>query len=897
MRKQRQSIKWWIKAGWLVPALLITANVSAQKVALHWTPPGNQIVQEDQNQDHVPLKQMLTDVEQQYGVKITYQSDLVEKRSIPVRQVRQVMEASKSQLERAVLRLVSPMGLRFRQYKQDYYILQKQSVLPKVKSGALELSYPQPVPRADANGAARTIQSRRPYEKTITGQVTDLSTGETLPGVNIVVKGTTIGTVTDVDGNYRLTAPDDAETLVFSSVGYTSEEVEIGNQTVVNLEMAPDIQSLSEVVVVGYGTQKKSDLTGSVGSISQEEVQAVPTLSLDQSLQGRVAGVQVTQANAQPGGAVSVRIRGGNSITAGNEPLYVVDGFIGAGDLNSINPNDIASIEILKDASATAIYGARGANGVVLITTKSGKVGKTQINVDLYKGVQEVRNPLELLNAQQYATLVNEVNVQNGQPAVFADPAALGEGTNWQDELFRTAPMENYQLSFSGGKESLQFLFSANYFNQDGVVENTGFKRYSVRANLSSMLTDKLKFGSNLTVSRTNKSRVGLEGDEFDGKGIVSNALIFSPTQPADASVNLNFGAERGNPLLYMQNVTDNNLINRVLGNSFLEYEIIEGLSIKTSFGADIIQSKNNFYLPATIFEGEAVNGQATISSGQSLNWLNENTITFQRNLGEGHELSLLGGITAQRYNFESFSATSLDFTNDALKFNDLGAGRNISIAPSSGANEWSLFSYLFRTNYSLLNRYLFTVTGRYDGSSRFGSGNKYAFFPSAAFGWRIIEESFMSSAEFISNLKLRASYGLTGSQEIGTFQSLAALGNDQLAFGENVTVGYFPTRFANQDLKWETTRQLDVGLDFGFLQDRISATVDYYYKRTQDLLLNVPVPLSTGFRSTLKNIGELENRGLEFSLNSVNVTGKFSWETSFNYSINRQKVLDSGSG
>ena len=289
------------------------------------------------------------------------------------------------------------------------------------------------------------------------------------------------------------------------------------------------------------------------------------------------------------------------------------------------------------------------------------------------------------------------------------------------------------------------------------------------------------------------------------------------------------------------------------------------------------------------------MNGQATISSGQSLNWLNENTITFQRNLGEGHELSLLGGITAQRYNFESFSATSLDFTNDALKFNDLGAGRNISIAPSSGANEWSLFSYLFRTNYSLLNRYLFTVTGRYDGSSRFGSGNKYAFFPSAAFGWRIIEESFMSSAEFISNLKLRASYGLTGSQEIGTFQSLAALGNDQLAFGENVTVGYFPTRFANQDLKWETTRQLDVGLDFGFLQDRISATVDYYYKRTQDLLLNVPVPLSTGFRSTLKNIGELENRGLEFSLNSVNVTGKFSWETSFNYSINRQKVLDLG--
>ena len=458
MRKQRQSAKRLIRTGWLLPMLFIAANVSAQKVALQWTPPGNQVAQEVQ--DHVALKQMLMDVEQQYGVKITYQSDLVEERSVPVRQVRQVMEVPKSQLERAVLQLVRPMGLRFRQYKQDYYILQKQPALPKVKSGSLNPPYAQPVPQADAVRVPRTTQSGRAYEKTITGQVTDLSNDETLPGVNILVKGTTIGTVTDIDGNYRLTAPDDAETLVFSSVGYTSEEVTIDNRTVVNLEMASDIQSLSEVVVVGYGTQQRKDLTGSVGSISQEEVQAVPTLSLDQSLQGRVAGVQVTQANAQPGGAVSVRIRGGNSITAGNEPLYVVDGFIGAGDLNSINPNDIASIEILKDASATAIYGARGANGVVLITTKSGKVGKTQINVDLYKGVQEVRNPLELLNAQQYATLVNEVNVQNGQPAVFADPAALGEGTNWQDELFRTAPMENYQLWFQGGKELCRFCFS-----------------------------------------------------------------------------------------------------------------------------------------------------------------------------------------------------------------------------------------------------------------------------------------------------------------------------------------------------------------------------------------------------------------------------------------------------
>lgn len=716
-----------------------------------------------------------------------------------------------------------------------------------------------------------------------------------LPGATLLEKGTANGTVTDVEGRYTINVSDEKAILIISFLGYAQEEIAVNGRSVIDVSMTPDISALQEVIVVGYGVQRKGDLTGSVASISAEEVQAVPTLSLDQSLQGRVAGVQVTQATAQPGGAVSVRIRGGNSITAGNEPLYVIDGFIGAGDLNSINPNDIASIEILKDASATAIYGARGANGVVLITTQTGKSGKMQVNVDIYRGVQEVRETIDLMNAAEYAELVNEVSVQNGQSPVFDNPAALGEGTDWQDELFRTAPMENYQLSFSGGQETIQYLFSVNYFNQQGIVENTGFDRFSIRSNINAALSEKVKLGTNLTISRTNRTRINNEGNEVDGSGIITDALIFSPTEAADAEVNLDFGSEVGNPVLYVERTTDDLVVNRVLGNLFLEYEVIEGLSLKTSFGADVITEKSNFYLPQSVFDGDAVNGEASVAVNQSINWLNENTISYRKEFGSDHSLNMVAGITLQQYDFESVSATARDFANDVLEYNNLGAGGNLSIAPTSGANEWSLLSYLFRTNYILKGKYLFTVTGRYDGSSRFGSGNKYAFFPSAALGWRVIDEPFMDNINFLSELKLRTSYGLTGSQEIGTFISLAALGSDQLVFGDAVAIGFFPGRFANPNLKWETTGQLDIGVDVGLLQGRINATLDYYYKKTEDLLLDVPVPNTTGQSSTLQNIGELENEGFEFSVSTVNTTGDFEWETSINLATNRQEILSLG--
>ena len=776
-----------------------------------------------------------------------------------------------------VLKLLFPNDLI------NYKVIDRHIILTKSTEASIGIDS-----NMEAEDSGTVLQS------SVTGTVTD-ENGQPLPGANIVEKGTTNGTQTDFDGNYSISLTSNNPILVFSYIGFKTQEKLVGQNTTIDATLVPDQEGLDEVVVIGYGSLKKSDITGAVGSISEEDLRTVPVLSLDQSLQGRLAGVQVTQAAAQPGGAVSIRIRGGNSITAGNEPLYVIDGFVGAGDLNSINPNDIESVEILKDASATAIYGSRGANGVVLITTKRGESGRMQIEFNTYGGIQEVRKELDLLNASEYAALVNEVSEQNGNPAVFPNPAALGNGTNWQEELFRTAPMQNYQISFSGGSKAVNYLFSANYFNQDGIVENTGFKRYSVRSNVSANLTDKLNFGSSLTISRTDRSRIGLEGDEFDGKGIITNTLIFSPTQPADARVNLDFGAERGNPLSYMQEVTDNSIINRVLGNMFLEYEVTPGLFVKSSFGADIFQRKDNFYLPSSIFEGEPVNGQATIGTNNSLNWLNENTISYRKIFGDKHDINLLAGITAQRFESESLSATSLDFANDVLTFNDLGAGRNNAIAPSSGGNEWALFSYLFRANYIYDNKYLFTATGRYDGSSRFGADNKYAFFPSGAFGWRISNEPFMESSKVISNLKLRTSYGITGSQEIGTFQSLAALGNDQLAFGENITVGYFPVRFSNPDLKWETTSQLDIGLDYGFFTGKINGSIDYYYKRTTDLLLNVPVPLSTGFTTALRNTGELENRGLEFSLNTVNIDSDFYWETSFNYSFNQQEILDLG--
>ncbi|MEK6478833.1 TonB-dependent receptor [Catalinimonas sp. 4WD22] len=752
----------------------------------------------------------------------------------------------------------------------------------------------------------------------VTGKVTSDEDGQGLPGVNVLVKGTTTGTVTDVDGNYRIDVPDSESVLVFSSIGFVSQEVVVGDRTEIDVTMTSDVQSLEEIVVVGYGTQKKSNLTGAVSSVKAEEIQEAPFTSIDQGLVGRAAGVMVTQTSGMPGAVASIRIRGSSSLQGGNEPLYVIDGFPvynggGYGNtggnarmsgLATINPADIESIEILKDASATAIYGARAANGVVLITTKSGKEGRDQITFDAYYGTQNVVRKIDVMNAAQYADLVNEAYTNDGLAPVYdADQLAEinnnPEGTDWQDEVFRSAPIQNYQLTFSGGDKKTNYSISANYFDQQGVIINSGFKRYSGRINISRNLQDNFRIGTSLNLSRTNSNAV--RTDAGGTAGVVTTAMKFNPIQPVYQNEALGEytpvntpGIILANPVATAREQVRESTMLRLLGNIYGEWEFLEGLTAKVSFGTDLVNTKFDTFVPSNIFESGGV-ATATVNGGYTTNWLNENTLRWDTEIMPGHSLSVLGGITFQQNLFESLEASSQDFVNNVLEENSLGAGA-IYNQPGSSRTEWSLLSYLGRVNYNINEKYLISFNARVDGSSRFGANNKYAFFPSGAVAWRLIEEDFIQDLDLFSNLKIRASYGVTGNQEIGLYESLPTLTNTTYTLGRSLVTGFYPNKIPNPDLQWEKTSQFDLGLDFGFFQERLRFTADYYYKKTTDLIYDVAVPYVSGFASSLQNIGSIENKGVELSIESdIFTRGDFSWTTAFNISFNRNKVLELG--
>ncbi len=734
----------------------------------------------------------------------------------------------------------------------------------------------------------------------INGTVSDAK-GQKLSDVSVTIKGTSTGTVTDLTGKYSISAKID-DTLAFTYVSYVTQEVRVINQTIINVKLSESSTALNDVVVVGYGTQKKMDLTGSIASISEAEIKKVPIASIGQALQGRAAGVQVIQTSQKPGGGVSVRIRGGNSLQGGNEPLYVIDGFPIYNESGpSINPNDIASIEILKDASATSIYGSRGANGVVLITTKKGRAGKTSINFETYYGIQRVRKFLPLLNAKEYAILFNEAYINDGKPAVYRQSFidSLGEGTDWQKEIFRSAPMQNYQLSFAGGSDKTQYSISANYFSQAGVIINSDFKRASFRINLDTKVTDRFKLGTNLAFTRSIEKGVLTDVEGGRNGSVVNAALVMNPILPVykeDGSYILenDAGTIVGNPVASAKEIKNNNINLRLLGNVFGEYAFSKSLTGRVSLGANINSSELDYYASRNTVLGASQNGVGSISSSRNEQWLNENTLTYNKELNDKNKLNVLLGFTMQGAKNRNTSASSQNFTNDILQENNLGSASQANF-PTSGANSWGLLSYLSRVNYNFSDKYLFTATARVDGSSRFGEGNKYGFFPSAAFAWRISEEKFLQNAKILSDLKLRASYGITGSQEIPQYQSLAALNSNGYIFNNTRVVGYSISRFANPNLKWETTGQFDVGFDIGFLRNRITVTTDLYYKKTKDLLLEVTLPWTSGFVQTLENLGQVENKGIELGINSENIKGNFGWNTNFNISANRNKVVNLG--
>ncbi|MGV3508981.1 MAG: SusC/RagA family TonB-linked outer membrane protein, partial [Sphingobacteriaceae bacterium] len=671
-------------------------------------------------------------------------------------------------------------------------------------------------------------------------------------------------------------------------------------------------------VVVGYGTTRKRDLTGSVASVKADEINASPITTFDQALQGRAAGVQVTQTSGKPGSETSIRIRGTSSITAGSEPLYVIDGMLinsDGGDLGTgvtrgprisplaaLNPSEIESIDILEDASAAAIYGSRGANGVVIITTKRGKAGQSIVNFNSYYGVQEISNKVEVLNAAQFANLVNEAQINANQTPVYVNPKNLGVGTDWQNEILRTAPIANYQLSFSGGDEKTKYALSGGYFAQDGIVLNSDFKRYSFRVNLDKEVNKKLTVGNSVSFSHITSTGV-LTNAGTIVPGVTTAAQLFNPVLPVyDASVPGGYTFENayrgkpgftlGNPVAEALEFTSFSTNSRILGNLYATYKIIEGLEFKTTFGIDGTTVRDNSFGPNFLKRTVASEGEASIGEAQALTWLNENTLTYNKNINSNNTINAVLGYTMQEFKNQGVINSSLGFPDGRTGYHDISVGEN-PLEPINFESKWNLISYLGRVNYTLNNKYLFTVTGRADGSSKFAKGNRYGFFPSAAFAWRISDETFMKDVDFISGIKLRTSYGLLGNQAIAPYQTLALI----RPFGEgvfnvdNAYTGREPVRYVNKDLTWESTRQFDIGLDASILKGRVNFTVDYYNKKTSDLLLSTPIPTTSGFTSTVLNVGNLQNSGVGLNISTVNSKGKLQWNTDVNVSVNRNKV------
>jgi TonB-linked SusC/RagA family outer membrane protein len=756
------------------------------------------------------------------------------------------------------------------------------------------------------------VKTQPLINSTLSGRVLDAKTKTPIPGALVHIQGTTHQVSTDEDGRFGfVTGQKFPYTLDISYLGYKKKQA-IATDKYIEVELEETANQLNDVVVIGYGTQRKSDLTGAVASVSQTALKQ-PVSSFDQTLKGAAAGVQVTQTSGQPGGGVSIRIRGGSSIQGGNEPLYVIDGFpiynsspgtgilsgTNVNPLSSINPSDIESIDILKDASATAIYGSRGANGIVIVTTKKGKSDRSNLSYEASFGSQSLRKKIGLLNAHDFAILRNEA-LYDATPAKGPNQYLsqeqinqLGAGTDWQDEAFRTAPTQNHNLSVSGGNNKTRYLLSGNYFNQDGIVKNTDFRRLSLRANIDANPYDKLKVSASITASKSDAN--------VAPSGIISGIL----TMPATASVYQPNGSYTlrnpfenifSNPIASLKEQINKSTINRLLATGFAEYTIIDGLNAKVLFGADVNNLVEKNYLPSTIYEGSLTNGSAARGSLNSYSWLNENTLTYAKTINK-HSFDILAGFTQQEYKSESFSAGAQNFILDDLTFNSLKSGSTL-VRPSSDASAWVLHSYIGRINYNYNSRYYFTASLRADGSSRFGAGNKWGYFPSAAASWKISNESFFAPlSKTISDLKLRASYGKTGNLEIGEYQSLATLASYTYVIGGNIITGFSPNRIPNDQLSWETTNQYDVGLDLGLFNNRIQFTLDAYYKKTQDLLLNVELPWTTGQASVLQNYGSVSNKGFELGLNTKNLTGEFLWNTSLNFSVNRNKVLTIGNG
>ena len=724
----------------------------------------------------------------------------------------------------------------------------------------------------------------------VTGKVTDAANGLPLFGVSIGIAGTAAGTISDADGKFSIQVPSKEAVLAFSSVGYKSQQIVVGKNTQLNVALVLEMTQLEQIVVVGYGTQRKKDLTGSISLVSTKEIKSLAVPSISDALQGRAAGVQVISSGT-PGSDATIRIRGVGTIND-NNPLLVIDGVPVSSGLNTLNMNDVESMQVLKDASATAIYGSRGANGVVIITTKRGKSDQSHLAFNYFFGMQNATNVVDMLNASEFAALHNDIMANAGLPQnpAYADPASLGEGTDWLGEMFNPAPMQNYSLSYSGGNDKTNVYVSGNYLTQDGVVTNTGYKKFTLQFNSDTKVFDKLKFGNSLTLNNDVKT---------SGNYSIRNAMLALPTQPLYQEDGNYSGpiqqpmwdGDIVNPIGLAKTVDNSTLGYNLIGSLYGEYEIIKDLKIKSTFGLQANFWNSRTWAPDYHWNS-SINENSYLYEryNKNLTWLWDNMITYEKAI-DNHNIVLMAGMSAQENDYHYLNGSKISFASNLTQQMDNG-----TLQPTLGGStsSWSLLSYIGRANYNYNGKYLATATVRYDGSSRFGEGNKWGLFPSGSLAWRISEEDFMKSITFINSMKVRAGYGVTGNQEIGNYSFASALQTIKYNFNNSIVNAVVPQMMPNPNVQWEEQRQANIGIDASMFKSRIEVTVDAYIKNTDNMLVPMSVPVSTGYSDVYVpyiNAGEMENKGVEFTIDSRNLEGDFTWNTSFNFSYNQNVV------
>ncbi|WP_195596794.1 TonB-dependent receptor [Bacteroides cellulosilyticus] len=857
-------------------------TVNAQKVTLQFR--------------QVKLAKVFEAITQQTGLTVAYSRPIVN----PDRVVS--IEANKEELSDVLTQLLKGMNVAFEIGETKIYLKEK-TVSETPQKGE------------------RLI--------TISGIIVD-EKGEMIIGASIAVQGTTLGTITNADGEYSLANVPENSQITISFIGYQSISLPANAKALGKIVMKEDNELLDEVVVVGYGTQSKARVTGSIASLKKEQIKDMPVTSFEQAIAGQMPGVQVMQQSGTPGSGSSIKVRGASSITAGTNPLIVIDGFpmTTSNTATLLNPEDIESIEVLKDASSAAIYGSRGANGVIVVTTKKGKEGKTNINAKAYFGVQKVSHKIEMMDAYEYANFMttarnnywvdlnpgvnkptddNNTRVKKARIPDYIVPYLNGEtgliNTDWQDEIFQTAAMQQYDISVSGGNQKLSHYTSASFVSQDGIIKNSGFQRFSARSNIQAVINKRVTFDLSLAPSYSKTRQISEKNHKQDG--LVLLTTIANPAARAydeDGSIMYGNQIELGNawgtsviesPLAIAKSIKDNLHQFRMIGNANISVNILEGLNFKTHFGMEYSNQREDYFRPSYL--GNYNTQAPTQATGkywnaQTTNWVNENTLNYKKDFGK-HHFDVLLGLSAQKQNYLVASMEAANYPNDNVT--TLNAG--IVNTGTTTESVWTLLSYFGRINYFFQNKYLLNFSIRWDGSSRFGKNNKYGCFPAVSLGWRVKEENWLKNVDMLSDLKLRVSYGKTGNFQINDYGSYSLLQANNYILNGVLVNGLAPATSPNPNISWEKTDQWNTGFDIAFFSNQLSFSADFYHSVTDGLLLDVPVPAASGFTSSLQNIGKLQNRGFELSLKGDFDFSGFKWAPAFNFSLNRNEVKGLG--